>query len=82
MEKREVKKRNSIDGEGVERTEDGEFMVRGRKFQTNKPITFNQPWTKEEQKRLEELLETMQFEKIKPMTNRQALSKISHISNL
>ena len=57
MEKREVKKRNSIDGEGVERTEDGEFMVRGRKFQTNKPITFNQPWTKEEQKRLEELLE-------------------------
>ena len=57
VEKREVKKRNSIDGEGVERTEDGEFMVRGRKFQTNKPITFNQPWTKEEQKRLEELLE-------------------------
>ena len=52
-----AKKRNTTESEGVGKTDEGEFMVRGRKFQTHKPITFNQPWTKEEQKRLEELLE-------------------------
>ena len=56
-----VRKRNASESEGVGKTDEGEFMVRGRKFQTHKPITFNQPWTKEEQKRLEELLEIFPF---------------------
>ena len=61
-EKKEMKKRNVTENDGVERNGEGEFTVRGRKFQTHKPITFNQPWTKEEQKRLEELLETFPTE--------------------
>ncbi|XP_004928614.1 ZZ-type zinc finger-containing protein 3 [Bombyx mori] len=36
---------------------DSSFKVRGRKFTDNKPETFNQLWSCEEQKRLEELLE-------------------------
>ena len=34
----------------------GQWLVRGRTFDKSKPKTFNQPWTAEEQKRLEELL--------------------------
>jgi hypothetical protein len=34
----------------------GQFFVRGRAFDEKKPVTFNQPWTPEEQRRLEELL--------------------------
>merc|ERR1719427_2061725 len=41
----------------MERTAEGGYLVRGRVFQTHKPVTFNQPWTREEQKLLEELLE-------------------------
>lgn len=33
-----------------------DIIVRGRKFTDNKPLTFNQLWSCEEQKRLEELL--------------------------
>ena len=42
----------------VERTVDGkQYLVRGRLFDgKTKPKTFNQPWTTDEQKRLEELL--------------------------
>ncbi|XP_014471794.1 PREDICTED: ZZ-type zinc finger-containing protein 3 [Dinoponera quadriceps] len=36
--------------------EDGKILVRGRAFDESKPETFNQLWTNEEQKRLEELL--------------------------
>lgn len=61
-ETKPVRKRNATESEGVGKTDEGEFMVRGRKFQTHKPITFNQPWTKEEQKRLEELLEVFPTE--------------------
>lgn len=44
-------------GAKVERTVRGQFLVRGRVFdEKKKPKTFNQPWTPEEQKRLEELL--------------------------
>ena len=34
----------------------GQMLVRGRPFEEGKPRTFNQPWTAEEQQRLEELL--------------------------
>ncbi|CAH2989871.1 unnamed protein product [Chilo suppressalis] len=37
--------------------EDSSLLVRGRKFTDSKPETFNQLWSCEEQKRLEELLE-------------------------
>ncbi len=40
----------------VERNSKGQFLVRGRIFDASKPQTFNQPWTPEEQRRLEELL--------------------------
>ena len=50
-------KSKELEGAKIGRTASGEFLVRGRIFQTHKPITFNQPWTNEEQKRLEELLE-------------------------
>jgi len=40
----------------VERNAKGQFLVRGRLFDGSKPQTFNQPWTPEEQRRLEELL--------------------------
>ena len=33
-----------------------QYFVRGRAFDDKKPVTFNQPWTPEEQRRLEELL--------------------------
>ena len=39
-------------------------MVRGRVFDQSKPQTFNQPWTGEEQKRLEELLEEYPSEEV------------------
>jgi len=38
------------------RVVDGQYFVRGRAFDEKKPVTFNQPWTPEEQRRLEELL--------------------------
>jgi hypothetical protein len=44
-------------GAAVGRGAGGELLVRGRVFQTHKPVTFNQPWTREEQQRLERLLE-------------------------
>ena len=34
----------------------GPVLVRGRPYDERKPQTFNQPWTREEQRRLEELL--------------------------
>ena len=40
----------------VERNSKGQYLVRGRVFDHSKPQTFNQPWTPEEQRRLEELL--------------------------
>ena len=50
----------SVNGLGckVERTVDGkQYLVRGRLFDgKTKPKTFNQPWTTDEQRRLEELL--------------------------
>ncbi|KAK3924677.1 ZZ-type zinc finger-containing protein 3 [Frankliniella fusca] len=39
-----------------EQDKNGEVTVRGRTFDQNKPETFNQLWTAEEQRRLEELL--------------------------
>lgn len=39
-----------------ERGKDSKLLVRGREFNQKKPETFNQLWTPEEQKRLEELL--------------------------
>ena len=32
--------------EGRERGGEGEYLVRGRVFQTHKPVTFNQPWSR------------------------------------
>ncbi len=40
----------------VEKNPLGQILVRGRVFEEGKPRTFNQPWTPEEQRRLEELL--------------------------
>jgi len=40
----------------VERNAKGQYLIRGRIFDQSKPQTFNQPWTPEEQRRLEELL--------------------------
>jgi len=48
----------------VERNAKGQFLVRGRVFDASKPQTFNQPWTPEEQRRLEELLEEYPSEEI------------------
>ena len=48
----------------VERNSKGQFLVRGRVFDQSKPQTFNQPWTGEEQKRLEELLEEYPSEEV------------------
>ena len=48
----------------VERNAKGQFLVRGRVFDGSKPQTFNQPWTPEEQRRLEELLEEYPSEEI------------------
>ena len=41
---------------GEDRNTRGQILVRGRVFEEGKPRTFNQPWTAEEQQRLEELL--------------------------
>jgi hypothetical protein len=38
-----------LEGAKIGRMASGEFLVRGRIFQTHKPIRFNQPWTNEEQ---------------------------------
>lgn len=48
----------------VERNTRGQFLVRGRLFDNSKPKTFNQPWTPEEQRRLEELLQEYPSEDI------------------
>lgn len=48
---------NNSDSETC-RDRDGKLLVRGREFNQKKPETFNQLWTPEEQKRLEELLVT------------------------
>ena len=50
------------EGAKVELSSTGDYLVRGRIFQTHKPVTFNQHWTTEEQKRLEEKLETFSTE--------------------
>ena len=43
----------------------GQWLVRGRVFDgKTKPKTFNQPWTAEEQKRLEELLHEFPSEEV------------------
>ena len=59
----------------VEKTPEGQYLVRGRLFDGKKPKTFNQPWTAEEQKRLEELLhefpsEEVEMERWKKIANR------------
>lgn len=46
-----------------ERGKDGKLLVRGREFNQRKPETFNQLWTPEEQKRLEELLGILNAQK-------------------
>ncbi|KAK8775426.1 hypothetical protein V5799_031229 [Amblyomma americanum] len=43
-------------GQGSSGINGGNILIRGRVFSENKPATFNQLWTAEEQKRLEELL--------------------------
>ena len=44
---------------------EGQWLVRGRVFDgKTKPKTFNQPWTAEEQKRLEELLHEFPSEEV------------------
>ncbi|KAG6462585.1 hypothetical protein O3G_MSEX013353, partial [Manduca sexta] len=54
---------DTIDNDDIKDTKqnkddlDTGMKVRGRKFTDNKPETFNQLWSCEEQKRLEELLE-------------------------
>ena len=67
---------------------DGNQFVRGRQFNQKKPETFNQLWTAEEQKRLEELLvihphehvEMERFRKIaRDLGNRTALQVQSRV---
>lgn len=41
-----------------------DVFVRGRVYRSDKPQTFNQPWREEEQRRLEELLDTFPTEEI------------------
>jgi len=41
-----------------------DVYVRGRVYKSDKPRTFNQPWRNEEQRRLEELLETFPSEEV------------------
>jgi len=48
----------------TDRTADGHYLVRGRLFDEKKPKTFNQPWTAEEQRRLEQLLERFPTEEV------------------
>lgn len=71
-----------------ERGKDGKQLVRGREFNQKKPETFNQLWTPEEQKRLEELLvihppehvEMERFRKIaKALGNRTPLQVQSRV---
>lgn len=74
--------------ESCERSKDGKLLVRGREFNQKKPETFNQLWTPEEQKRLEELLviyppehvEMERFRKIaKALGNRTPLQVQSRV---
>lgn len=46
----------SNSGVKIEKNPRGQILVRGRIFDDKKPKTFNQPWTPEEQRRLQELL--------------------------
>ena len=71
-----------------ERGQDGKLLVRGREFNQKKPETFNQLWTPEEQKRLQELLvihpheavEMERFRKIaKDLGNRTPLQVQSRV---
>jgi len=71
-----------------ERGPDGKLLVRGREFNQKKPETFNQLWTPEEQKRLQELLvihppefvEMERFRKIaKDLGNRTPLQVQSRV---
>lgn len=71
-----------------EKIKDGKLLVRGREFNQKKPETFNQLWTPEEQKRLEELLtiyppeqvEMERFRKIaKALGNRTPLQVQSRV---
>lgn len=48
----------------IEKTDDGDVLVRGRIFKNYKPKNFNQPWTADEQKRLEELLQLFPTEDV------------------
>jgi len=71
-----------------ERGPDGKLLVRGREFNQKKPETFNQLWTPEEQKRLQELLiihphETVEMERFrkiaKDLGNRTPLQVQSRV---
>ena len=71
-----------------EKGKDGKLLIRGREFNQKKPETFNQLWTPEEQKRLEELLiiyppeqiEMERFRKIaKALGNRTCLQVQSRV---
>ena len=75
-------------GREGERGLDGKLLVRGREFNQKKPETFNQLWTPEEQKRLQELLivhpheavESERFRKIaKDLGNRTHLQVQSRV---
>lgn len=82
---------NNSDSETSRETEkgkEGKLLVRGREFNQKKPETFNQLWTPEEQKRLEELLviyppehiEMERFRKIaKALGNRTPLQVQSRV---
>uniref|UniRef100_A0A0K2T3X7 ZZtype zinc fingercontaining protein 3like [Megachile rotundata] n=1 Tax=Lepeophtheirus salmonis TaxID=72036 RepID=A0A0K2T3X7_LEPSM len=66
--------RNGQNTQKGDKTSDGIILVRGRPFDDKKPRTFNQPWTAEEQKRLEELLiefpsEDVEMERWKKIAN-------------
>ena len=62
--KRMVKVKEGSGGSRGEKTGEGEYLVRGRMFRSHKPVTFNQPWTKEEQVRLEDLLQRFPSEEV------------------
>ncbi len=53
---RSSKAESSGNSDKFDRNARGQILVRGRVFEEGKPKTFNQPWTPEEQQRLEELL--------------------------
>ena len=59
-------------------TDNGEkILVRGREYTQEKPLTFNQPWTDEEQRRLDEALIEYPEENFKNASQRYA--KISKV---